>query len=70
MKLYRTVVQTGADSMAVRWDASEEDAEVTYEQFNVIAGTDPNTSEAVLPVMTTHEIPTTKSGMVAFLNDA
>jgi hypothetical protein len=61
MKLYETVVQTGADSFLVVWNGSASDASKQRTTFKKEGHKHPDTAE--------HEVPTNKVDLLAWLNE-
>ena len=68
MILFRTSMQTGADSQKVQWDADNRSALMTHRRFESFAPTDPNSGEPVEPVIAQFDVPNTAQGLARFLN--
>lgn len=66
MKLYKTTIQTGADSDQVKWSGSKDQAGKDRVEFKKLGITYGN--KKVLPETEEVDVPTDKAGLIEFLN--
>lgn len=66
MKLYKTTIQTGADSSKVRWSGSKDQAGKDRAEFKKLGVEHMN--KKVLPETEEVDVPTDKVGLIAWLN--